>query len=54
MEDESLVLDPDIDYQAMSGLSLEVRERLVAARPTSIVRFSVLMLRCHFDQHRFV
>lgn len=38
MADESLLLDPLIDYQAVDGLSSEVKERLVAVRPATIVR----------------
>lgn len=45
MADEQLVLDPHIDYAAVVGLSAEVRERLAAVRPTSIVSV-VLSLRC--------
>jgi tRNA uridine 5-carboxymethylaminomethyl modification enzyme len=37
MEDETLVLDPDIDYHAVQGLSAEVKERLSRVRPTNIV-----------------
>jgi tRNA U34 5-carboxymethylaminomethyl modifying enzyme MnmG/GidA len=37
MEDEALVLDPQMDYHAVTGLSSEVRERLFAVRPTTIV-----------------
>uniref|UniRef100_A0A0W0FKJ8 tRNA uridine 5-carboxymethylaminomethyl modification enzyme C-terminal subdomain domain-containing protein n=1 Tax=Moniliophthora roreri TaxID=221103 RepID=A0A0W0FKJ8_MONRR len=36
MEDESLVLDPNMDYHAVEGLSSEVRERLFIVRPTTI------------------
>ncbi|KAH9841138.1 mitochondrial translation optimization protein [Rhodofomes roseus] len=36
MEDESLVFDPDLDYSAMKGLSLEVKERLCRVKPTSL------------------
>jgi len=36
MDDESLTLDPHIDYNVVVGLSSEVRERLFAVRPTSI------------------
>lgn len=39
MDDESLTLDPRIDYSAVTGLSSEVRERLSAVRPTSIVSY---------------
>lgn len=37
MEDESLALDPHLDYATVQGLSSEVCERLARARPTSIV-----------------
>lgn len=37
MEDESLALDPLLDYSTVEGLSSEVRERLVKVRPSSIV-----------------
>ena len=37
MEDESLALDPYMDYTAVVGLSSEVRERLGRARPATIV-----------------
>ncbi|KAI0824423.1 glucose-inhibited division protein A subfamily [Trametes gibbosa] len=36
MEDESLALDPHLDYSGVEGLSSEVRERLGRLRPTSI------------------
>lgn len=36
MEDESLVLDPEMDYSQVNGLSSEVRERLTRVRPTSM------------------
>jgi len=36
MEDESLALDPDMDYKAVEGLSSEVRERLGKVRPETI------------------
>ncbi|KAM5545802.1 hypothetical protein V8D89_000840 [Ganoderma adspersum] len=36
MEDESLALDPHLDYSSVEGLSSEVRERLINVRPTSI------------------
>jgi tRNA uridine 5-carboxymethylaminomethyl modification enzyme len=39
MDDEMLVLDPDIDYHAVQGLSAEVKERLSRVRPTSIFSF---------------
>ncbi|KAE9394917.1 glucose-inhibited division protein A subfamily [Gymnopus androsaceus JB14] len=34
-EDENLVLDPEMDYHAVVGLSSEVRERLFRVRPTT-------------------
>ena len=37
-EDESLILNTDIDYATVEGLSSEVRERLSMVRPTTIVR----------------
>ncbi|KAF8652580.1 hypothetical protein AX16_004333 [Volvariella volvacea WC 439] len=36
MEDENLLLDPQMDYSTVQGLSSEVRERLSKVRPTSI------------------
>jgi tRNA uridine 5-carboxymethylaminomethyl modification enzyme len=38
MEDETLLLDPQMDYSQVAGLSSEVKERLFAVRPTTIVR----------------
>ena len=35
--DESLLLDPDMDYSQVRGLSEEVRERLQRFRPTTLV-----------------
>jgi tRNA U34 5-carboxymethylaminomethyl modifying enzyme MnmG/GidA len=35
--DESLQLDPDMDYSKVQGLSDEVRERLQRIRPTTLV-----------------
>lgn len=37
MDDETLTLDPALDYGSVEGLSLEVRERLQLIRPTSFV-----------------
>ena len=34
--DEDLRLSPDLDYAAVGGLSNEVREKLVAARPVTL------------------
>ncbi|KZT02005.1 GIDA-domain-containing protein [Laetiporus sulphureus 93-53] len=36
MEDETLTLDPRLDYNTVVGLSLEAKERLARVRPTSI------------------
>jgi len=36
MEDETLLLDPQIDYNSVPGLSSEARERLFVVRPTSM------------------
>lgn len=44
MEDESLLLDPQMDYTQISGLSSEVRERLSVVRPTTIVRFDATLI----------
>lgn len=45
MEDESLALDPLLDYSTVEGLSSEVRERLVKVRPNSIVS-CILFVTC--------
>ena len=37
VSDETLELDPNIDYTAIEGLSGEVKERLALVRPESIV-----------------
>ncbi|PFH48542.1 hypothetical protein AMATHDRAFT_76691 [Amanita thiersii Skay4041] len=36
MEDESLLLDANMDYESVAGLSLEVKEKLYRVRPTTI------------------
>lgn len=36
-DEECLLLSPDIDYQEVSGLSEEIREKLASTRPGSIV-----------------
>ncbi|CCM00554.1 uncharacterized protein FIBRA_02588 [Fibroporia radiculosa] len=36
MDDEALILDPQLDYENIEGLSLEVKERLFHVRPASI------------------
>ncbi len=43
MEDESLILDPQMDYDQVTGLSSEVREKLFKVRPTTIVSPVVLL-----------
>jgi len=35
LQDESLTLDPHMDYDLIEGLSSEVRERLMVVRPTT-------------------
>lgn len=40
MDDEALLLDPQMDYASVRGLSSEVRERLYRVRPTTMVRVS--------------
>ena len=37
MEDESLLLDPRMEYSTVPGLSSEVVERLYRVKPTTIV-----------------
>lgn len=37
MEDESLLLDPSMEYSSVPGLSHEVVEKLYRVRPTTIV-----------------
>ena len=39
MEDESLILDPGLDYSTVPGLSSEVIERLYVVRPTTLVSY---------------
>lgn len=36
-EDEDLILDPHMDYNGVSGISSEVKEKLAAIKPTTIV-----------------
>ena len=36
-DDEGLLLDPQMDYSVVEGLSLEVKERLARVRPANIV-----------------
>ena len=42
LRDESITLDNDLDYQSISGLSSELRERLSRIRPTTFVGAHVL------------
>ena len=39
---EGILLDPQIDYSTVEGLSLEVKERLSRVRPANIVSDSLL------------
>lgn len=43
MEDESLLLDPQMDYSEIAGLSSEVKEKLFSVRPVTIVRHSKIL-----------
>lgn len=36
--DENLIIDPDVDYSRMPGMSTETRQRLSDARPVTLVR----------------
>jgi tRNA uridine 5-carboxymethylaminomethyl modification enzyme len=42
MEDESLVLGPEINYHHIAGLSSEIKDKLSSVRPGSIVSFTLL------------
>lgn len=37
MQDEETLLDPDMDYQVIEGLSSEVKERLTMTKPMTLV-----------------
>ena len=37
MKDETLILDPHLDYHTVVGLSSEIRERLQVVRPATLV-----------------
>ena len=37
LRDENLVIDPNVDYSQMRGMSTEVRQRLTDARPLTLV-----------------
>lgn len=41
-EDESLLLDPTMEYSDIVGLSAEVAERLYRVKPTTIVRLCMI------------
>ena len=45
--DESLALDPGLDYDTIEGLSNEVRERLNLVKPESFVRVSLFFIAFH-------
>ena len=49
LKDEDLVLSPHLNYEAIEGLSSEVREKLSRLRPTSIVSldFNFIRFRPH-------
>lgn len=52
-EDEDLALDPHMDYNRVSGISLEVKEKLEAIRPTTIVSDSTqIYVRGIYVHHR--
>ena len=38
-EDEDLALDPHMDYSGVAGISSEVKEKLAAVGPTTIVSY---------------
>lgn len=52
MDDETLTLDPTLDYGSVEGLSLEVRERLQLIRPTSFVSVVALCATFRVDAKR--
>ena len=37
LRDENLVIDPELDYTRLPGMSIEVRQRLIEARPLTLV-----------------
>lgn len=36
LRDENLLISPDIDYSTLPGMSIEVRQRLMDHRPTTL------------------
>lgn len=44
MQDESFTLDPQMDYNAVDGLSSEVKEKLAKVRPATIVSILLFVL----------
>lgn len=51
MADEELVLDGDMDYEKVVGLSSEIRERLFTVRPSTIVRRIPILFPIHSTQY---
>lgn len=47
-DDEGILLDPQMDYSIVEGLSLEVKERLSRVRPANIV--STFVTHFHVDK----
>lgn len=45
LRDENLIIDEDVDYMKMMGMSTEVRHRLTTARPPTLVRSIVLIFQ---------
>lgn len=41
LRDENLIIDPGLDYSRLPGMSTEVRQRLIEARPLTLVRSSL-------------
>lgn len=37
LRDENLIIDPGLDYTRLPGMSTEVRQRLIEARPLTLV-----------------
>ena len=37
LRDENLIIDPELDYTRLPGMSIEVRQRLIEARPLTLV-----------------
>jgi tRNA U34 5-carboxymethylaminomethyl modifying enzyme MnmG/GidA len=52
-EDEDLILDPHMDYSGVPGISSEVKEKLAAIKPTTIVGGSTqIYTRCVHVHYR--